>query len=527
LGTPAAALSLALIAASGAARPVPAAAETATATPIHHLVVIFQENVSFDHYFGTYPNAANIDGQPFFAQPGTPAVNGLRPEFLFRNPNSMQPVRLGGPGQQVTCDQDHEYSNEQQAFNGGAMDRFVEYTEGNNCDPTSFNPPGLVMDYYDGNTVTALWNYAQRYAMSDNFYNTTFGPSALGAINLVSGQTHGVVTKFTPGGGFPDHYVIDNAGNTQGTLIHDSQPYGDDCSDRDQVQFSAANKNIGDLLNAKGVTWGFFQGGFKPTATTPDGTAVCGATHNIGAVLGGTGTSGAQPYGTKPDYIPHHEPFQYYPSTANPHHRPPSSTEMIGRTDQANHQYDLSNFWAAADAGNLPAVSYLKAAASQDGHAAYSDPLDEQQFLVESINHLQRLPEWPDTAVVIAYDDSDGWYDHQPSPIVSASATPEDALNGPGVCGDPAAAAAPYQGRCGYGPRLPLLVISPYARTNFVDHTLTDQTSILRFIEDNWRTGRIGDHSFDQRAGALDAVFDFTAPTGPPLTLNPVSGNPG
>ena len=91
------------------------------------------------------------------------------------------------------------------------------------------------------------------------------------------------------------------------------------------MQFSAANKNIGDLLNAKGVTWGFFQGGFKPTATKPDGTAVCGAAHNIGAVLGGTGTSGAQPYGTKPDYIPHHEPFQYYPSTANPHHRPPSS----------------------------------------------------------------------------------------------------------------------------------------------------------------------------------------------------------
>jgi len=203
LGTPAAALALALIAVSGAAQPVPAAAETATATPIHHLVVIFQENVSFDHYFGTYPNAANIDGQPFIAQPGTPAVNGLSPELLLRNPNSMQPVRLGGPGQQVTCDQDHEYTKEQTASNGGAMDRFVENTEGKNCDPTSFNPPGLVMDYYDGNTVTALWNYAQRYAMSDNFYNTTFGPSALGAINLVSGQTHGVVTKFTPGGGSP------------------------------------------------------------------------------------------------------------------------------------------------------------------------------------------------------------------------------------------------------------------------------------------------------------------------------------
>ena len=89
LGTPAAALTLTLIAAWGALQAVPVAAETATATPIHHLVVIFQENVSFDHYFGTYPNAANIDGQPFIAQPGTPAVNGLSPELLLRNPNSM------------------------------------------------------------------------------------------------------------------------------------------------------------------------------------------------------------------------------------------------------------------------------------------------------------------------------------------------------------------------------------------------------------------------------------------------------
>jgi phospholipase C len=107
---------------------------------------------------------------------------------------------------------------------------------------------------------------------------------------------------------------------------------------------------------------------------------------------------------------------------------------------------------------------------------------------------------------------------------VSPSTTPEDALNGPGRCGDPAAAPVAYQGRCGYGPRLPLLVISPYARTNFVDHTPTDQTSILRFIEDNWSTARIGDHSFDERAGALTAMFDFTGPTQPTLTLDPHTG---
>ncbi|MBV8966785.1 MAG: alkaline phosphatase family protein [Mycobacteriaceae bacterium] len=495
-------------------------ASAATATPIHHLVVIFQENVAFDHYFATYPHAANIDGQLFAADPNTPDVNGLSPELLTHNPNTVQPMRLGGRSQQVTCDQDHEYLDEQLAFHGGAMDQFVENTQGPACNAPAFDSPGLVMGYYDGNSVTALWNYAQHYAMSDNFFNTTFGPSAPGHTNLISGQTHGIAQAFVPAG-----VNVTETTTVEGTLIGDAQPLGDDCSDRDQVQFSSANRNVGNLLNDKGITWGYFEGGFRPTARTPSGAAVCGASHNIGTAVGGTGTSGELPFGVKPDYVPHHEPFQFYPSTANPHHLPPSSVEMIGRTDQANHQYDLTDFWAAAQAGRLPQVSYLKAAAYQDAHAGYSDPLDEQEFLVDTINRLQALPEWNDTAIVIAYDDSDGWYDHQPSPIVNSSATAQDGLNGPGLCGD-RSSSTPYQGRCGYGPRLPLLVISPYARANFVDHTLTDQTSILRFIEDNWNLGRIGNHSYDERAGPLTGLFDFTAPPRRPLSLDQHTGTP-
>ncbi|HTQ16366.1 alkaline phosphatase family protein [Mycobacterium sp.] len=502
-------------------QPTPPTAEPAPTTPIRHLVVIFQENISFDHYFGTYPHAANIDGQPFTAKPDTPAVDGLTSELLTHNPNSVQPMRLGGPGQQVTCDQNHAYQAEQLAANGGAMDRFVENADGDSCPAPLFSTHGLVVGYYDGNSVTALWNYAQRYAMSDNFHGSVFGPSTPGHINLVSGQTHGVAKTFMPDKKpFPANMVVD------GTLTDDSQPFGDDCSRRDQVQFSSDNKNIGDLLNAKGVTWGYFQGGFKPTGHKPDGTAVCDAAHNIGEILGGTGKTGALPFGVRGDYIPHHEPFQYYASTANPHHLPPTATDKIGRSDQANHQYDVSDFWAAADSGHLPSVSILKPPGYQDAHAGYSDPLDEQQFLVETINHLQKLPDWKDMAIVIAYDDSDGWYDHKPPTIVSPSATAEDALNGPGRCGDAGPAPIVYQGRCGYGPRLPLLVISPYARANFVDHTLTDQSSILRFVEDNWSTGRIGDHSFDERAGVLTAMFDFSGPRQPTLTLDARTGSP-
>jgi phospholipase C len=465
--------------------------------PIRHVVVIFQENISFDHYFATYPHAANTDGTTFTPRRRTPSVNGLNDSLLApNNPNSVQPFRLSHE-QAQTCDQDHGYTDEQKAFDGGLMDRFVESVgrgDGGTCADYG-KGTGLVMGYYDGNTVTGLWNYAQRFAMSDNSYATTFGPSTPGALNLVTGQTHGFA-QTSP------------AVTSNGTVIGDPQPAGDICDTRDtSTSIDPSNKNIGDLLNARGITWGWFQGGFRD----------CNQSH---ATKGGV---------VSKDYIPHHEPFQFYPSTANPRHRPPSSVKMIGRTDQANHQYDLTDFWAAVHAGNLPAVSYLKAPAYQDGHAGYSDPLDEQEFLVSTINRLQRTHFWNDTAVIIAYDDSDGWYDHQMGPTVNQSQDPaHDALNGTSCGTKPENTLGGYQDRCGYGPRLPLLVISPWTRSNFVDHSVTDQTSILRFIEDNWHVGRIGNFSFDSKAGSMVGMFDFAHRRGRPskLFLDPLTGAP-
>jgi phospholipase C len=156
----------------------------------------------------------------------------------------------------------------------------------------------------------------------------------------------------------------------------------------------------------------------------------------------------------------------------------------------------------------LPTVSYLKAAAYQDGHAGYSDPLDEQTFLVNTINSLEKSKFWKDTAIFILYDDSDGWYDHVMGQIVNQSNDAVDALTDPGMCG--VAKAGAYLDRCGYGPRQPLLAISPFARQNFVDHGVSDQSSVLRFIEDNWSLGRIGDQSADAQAGSLFSLFDFS-----------------
>jgi phospholipase C len=243
---------------------------------------------------------------------------------------------------------------------------------------------------------------------------------------------------------------------------------------------------------------------------------------------------------TVTDYIPHHAWFQYYQSTANPTHARPSSVDAVGHTletdgktaDPANHEYDIKDFFAAVKAGNYPAVSYLKAPAYQDGHAGYSNPLDEQAFMARVVNFLQTRPEWKDTAVIVTWDDSDGWYDHAYRTPTSASFDPKaDQLNGAGVCGSGAAATGlaglPVNGRCGPGTRIPFVVISPYAKRNYVGHQPISQASIVRFIEDNWLGGkRLGGGSFDATSGSIMDMFDFRAPfNAAPLFLDPEQGN--
>src|SRR5581483_6198869 len=561
--------------------------------------------------------------------PGTPAVDGLKPatdpsipaslqhatDLTATNPNASLPSRLdsspNGPGANgngvLTCDQDHNYMDEQQAFDGGAMDQFVQSvgTDAGTHIPLFFSDPTAVlcnprtdMNYYDGNVVTGLWNYAQRYAMDDNSFGNTFGPSAPGAINLASGDTGGIdtghlannppVESSTAPSGFSD---LDPDGLGGFSLIGDAQPYWDDCSTRDAVAFTG--KNIGDELNAAGISWGWFPGGFRPTTTfaaaasgfgrasqptetfIPDefagsfpgknvpphasNQALCDAVSPVGEAFGATPTNA--PWGYKDDYIQHHEPFQYYASTANPHHLSvPTDASgndtlaglaTIGRDTQSyvgstpqfntpNHNYDTSDFdqLVAAIAAKelpqtaLPAVSFLKAPGIEDGHAAYSDPLDEQRFIANVVNELEQTPDWSSTAVIVNYDDSDGWYDHVFSGVLNPSASPADNLTpstlGPisptnptsQKCGSETTTKplSDEQGRCGLGPRLPMLVISPWAKTDYVDHDLTDQASIINFVEYNWGLPAIPG-SFDQALASVDkavhhrydleGLFDF------------------
>jgi phospholipase C len=489
-----------------------------TATPIKHLVIIFNENRSFDHYFATYPNATNPPGEtPFQASRQTPRVNNLaNANLLVNNPNlnpangagATNPFRLDRT-QANTESQNHNYTPEQQAYDNGKADLFPEFTgRGTPGGVGAFGTSGQVMGYFDGNTVTAIWNYAQHFAMDDDAYTDTYGPSTPGALEVVSGQTNGADAIV----GAPAE-IADGQGGF--TLNGDTDPAFDACSSPTK-QVLMTSKNIGDLLNAAHISWGGFMGGFDLQTTNTNGTTGC-ARSTFTDVVGATIT----------DYVPHHAWFQYFKSTANPTHARPSSTQAIGHTmamdghtlDPANHQYDLQDFFAAVKAGNFPAVSYIKMAAYQDAHPGNSDPLDEQSGLVDLINFLQQQPDWRNTAVILTYDDSDGWYDHAYATPTSASYDPTaDQVNGPGKCGTGAAtqpqpdglAGKPVNGRCGPGTRIPFVLISPYAKANYVSHTRLSQASVVRFIEDNWLHGeRLGGGSFDATAGSIMDMFDF------------------
>ncbi len=515
-----------------------------TATPIKHVVVIYNENVSFDHYFATYPTATNPAGEPSFtAAAGTPVPNNLTSaNLLINNPNftnaangtsATNPFRLDIT-QAATADQNHAYTAEQQAYDNGMMDLFPKYTGAATTGGVgAFGTTGQVMGYYDGNTVTALWNYAQHFAMSDNAYTDDYGPSTPGALEVVGDQTNGMVniaTTHTPFTLAAYSYFI-NDGQGGYTLINDVDPGYDTCSSTtNQVMMSG--KNIGELLNAKAITWGGFMGGFNLTTTNANGTTGCKRSTYSDMVRS-----------IVTDYIPHHNWFQYDAKTANPTHARPTSTAAIGYTlvpgsqtvDPANHEYGMNDFFAAVEAGNFPSVSFLKAPAYQDSHAGYSDPLDEQAFVTKIVNFLQQQPDWKNTAVIVTYDDSDGWYDHAYVAPTSASYDSQaDQLNGSGVCGAgastqpalPGVNGLPVNGRCGPGTRIPLMVISPWAQTNYVSHVQISVSSVARFIEDNWLGGqRLGGGSWDATAGSLNDLFNFSGSGNAPVVyLDPTVG---
>ena len=433
-----------------------------TKTKIKHLVVIFNENRSFDHYFGTYPFALNPPGEPAFVPaPGTPIPNNFtsHPELLTANPNlnplnnvtsplsvASNPFRLDRT-QSNTASQSHNYTNEQKAFDNGAADLFPVNVGSDNVSgltntnapaplgSPAFNTKAQTMGFFDGNTVTAFWNYAQNFAMSDNAWSDTFGPSTPGLLNMFAGQTNGVVPQVTLGG-----VVTTNPASTASalpdgttgfvdgfTLIADLDPTMDVCSLATQPVNTLPNgqktgsgstivsnaPNIGSLLKKANIPWGSFVGGFNLQAVNENQSTGCpGVTQAANGQISFTANPGRSTISQVSqvqvtDYIPHHIWFQYFKDTANPNHVRPVSTTEIGHDGPANHGYDIQDFFSAVTAGNYPAVSFIKMPAFQDSHpgGSESNTLDEQAGVVDLINFLQDQPDWDSTAVIIAYDE--------------------------------------------------------------------------------------------------------------------------
>jgi phospholipase C len=487
-----------------------------TTTPIKHVVVIFDENESFDHYFGTYPYATNTDGTSFCPAAGTAGLPGSsqtvntelaaglvpastlgsavtsgncstyqgvvpNPEAgssppvtntATPNPNEYQPQRIPDTAA-VTCDNNHSYTPEEEAEDGGKMDDFVQFTSANCTIPgVTGSSPGIGMDYFDGNAVSGLWNYAQNYAMSDNSWDATFGPTMIGSVNMFGATNYSTLTG--------------------SSYISNTNPVWDDI---DGQSGEMGGDNIGTLLNNKGVSWGWFEQGFSTPGTT------------VTNVNGGGAAMFSSIYDV-PDW---------WQSTSNEDHTAPASLSEIGFAGAANHQYDTPDFTDALNGtggATLPAVSFLRADEVNTGHPSVSDPLDEQKWITQDINSIEQSPYWPSTAIVIEYDDSDGYYDHQKPTIINSSDTGNDST----ICTSAFTAGVPEIGghsdSCGPSQRLPFLVISPYAKHNYVDHSMTTQVSTLKFIEQNWGLPTIGGATFDNltQVGNLDSFFDWSHP---------------
>lgn len=453
-----------------------------TRSPIKHTIILYQENISFDHYFGTYGHGSN----------GIPAGATLTHTNGAQRWGPYAPTRLSGTTQSRTCDVDHNYSNMIRMANHGAMDMFLQAfsppSQGN--DKTVTNPssssgvtcptfesaaaaPGrsltaLANAYYTGTAADPnaplqnYWRLASQYTLADNFFQGVYGPSTPGA-----------------------EWVVAATNNTSG----DPNPIGDVCNDYPASIGPQNIPNLGQEATAKDVSWAWFQGGFG--TCTP--TAVNG-------------------------YSAHHNPFQYFTSTADLKHQYAFDPNMS--SEHANqHQRDLSVFYAAL-AGTplpgglvvptLPAISWVKAPQLEDGHPGYSGPALEDAFVGDLVAKLQASRYWKDSALVIAFDETGGWWDHVSPPDLGGPFA--HWVNGvPNLtgCQYPGVAGAAC-GEAGLGPRMPALVISKFARRGFIDHTRLDTGSLVKWVEWNHHLPKLGVWgNRDVRAGSLLSAFRF------------------
>jgi len=425
-------LALAVLAASCAGlAPVPS-----RLAGIDHVVVIYQENWSFDGLYGKFPGAngianagdtvkqTDVHGQPYATLP--PSIDNWRRQPERRIPANLPvaPFDLGlyVPPDQMTGNPVHRFYQQQYQINGGKMDRFVAWG----------GTGGLVMSYYDA-THMPLGTLARQYVLADNFFHAAFGGSFLNHVWLACACTpywpdapaamrvqvdaDGMLLPNGDGDVTPDGYVV-NTAFTVNTPHPSNVPH-------DRLLPNMTNPTIGDRLDDKGVSWAWYAGGWRD--------ALAGRPHRI--------------------FQYHHHPFAYFAKWAD------------GTAAKAQHLKDEDEFVGDLKAGRLPSVSFIKPLGPDNEHPGYANLVQGQQHVADLVDAIQKTPYWQKTAIIVTYDENGGRWDHVAPPRVD---------------------------RWGPGARVPTIVISPLARRGAIDHTYYDTTSILKLIETRWQLPPLG-----------------------------------
>ncbi len=435
--------------------PVTASQEPNPFARINHVVVIYQENWSFDSLYGHFPGANGLEqaqnappqvdkvGVPYASlpQPLNSHENPAVPDDRFPTdlPNAPFDLSAYVAPDELTGDTGFHVYQEQYQINGGRMDQFVAYGDSG----------GLVMSYYDA-TPFPEGQLAQQYTIADNFFHAAFGGSFLNAMWLACACTpvwpdapDSVVAKLDENGSplisdakvTPDGFVV-------GTAYTVNSPHPPTVTDPSLLLPNQTFPTIGDRLTDRGISWAWYAGGWNDAlAGHPD-----------------------------PLFQFHHHPFAYFANFAD------------GTAGKAEHLKDEANFFDDLASGKLPAVSFVKPIGEDNEHPGYASLARGQQHVADVVEAIRRSPVWNDTAIVITYDENGGRWDH---------------------------VAPPAGDRWGPGTRVPMIVISTLAKRAYVDHTEYDTTSIPRTIEVRWGLDPLG--SRDARANDLRNAFDSLA----------------
>jgi acid phosphatase len=419
---------------------------------INHLVVIYQENWSFDSLYGRFPGANGIeqagpamvqvdrDGNPYpkLPQPMNTTFSPPQPDLRFPADLPVAPFdksKYVAPNQ-LTGDAVHRFYHEQYQINGGRMDKFVAWSDAG----------GLVMSYYDATNMPE-GNLAKEFTLLDNFFHGAFGGSFLNhqflicacvptwpdaPANIVAQvDANGLMTR--DGQVTPDGFAVNTSYS-----VNTPRPAG--ITDLTMLLPAQTAPTIGDRLSDENVSWAWYAGGWTP------------------AVLGHP----------DPLFQYHHQPFAYFANYAD------------GTPGRADHLKDEYDFYSDVLAGTLPAVSFVKPLGPDNEHPGYAALTYGQLHVADLVRTIQTSQYWDDTAIIITYDENGGFWDHVAPPVVD---------------------------RWGPGTRVPAIIISPFARRGFIDHTQYDTAAILKFIEERWNLPPLGER--DANAGNLLSAFEL------------------